>query len=122
MAAIKRDLPSLDRFFSTDMENLHANDSSHGSNLLKGLLTMYKDGRYSDVTLKISQDRRLSVHRVVLASFSPYFEALFGKNWDDGEKKEVEVLGFDENAVSDLIKFAYSGEIDISQDNVYHLL
>lgn len=122
MAAIKRDLPSLDRFFSTDMENLHANDSSHGSNLLKGLLTMYKDGRYSDVTLKISQDRRLSVHRVVLASFSPYFEALFGNNWDDGEKKEVEVLGFDENAVSDLIEFAYSGKIDINKDNVQTLL
>ena len=108
----------MKRYFSTELEPLHANDPSHGCNLL----TMYKDGRYSDVTLKISEDRRLSVHRVVLASFSPYFEALFGKNWDDGEKKEIEVLGFDENAVSDLIEFAYSGEIDISKDNVQTLL
>ena len=53
---------------------------AHGCNLLKGLLTMYKDGRYSDVILKISEDRQLSVHRVVLAFFSPYFEALFGKS------------------------------------------
>ena len=122
MATMKRVLPSLESYFSTNMETLHANDSSHGCNLLKGLLTTYKDGRYSDVTLKISEDRRLSAHRVVLASFSPYFEALFGKNWADGEKKEIEVLGFDENAVSDLIEFAYSGEIDISKDNVQTLL
>ena len=122
MAAMKRGLPSLERYFSTELETLHANDPSHGCNLLKGLLTMYKDGRYSDVTLKISEDRRLSVHRVVLASFSPYFGALFGKNWADGEKKEIEVLGFDENAVSDLIEFAYSGKIDISKDNVQTLL
>lgn len=47
---------------------------------------------------------------------------MFGKNWDDGEKKEVEVLGFDENAVSDLIEFAYSGKIDINKDNVQTLL
>ena len=53
---------------------------AHVCNLLKGLLTMYKDGRYSDVTLKISEDRRLSAHRIVMAFFSPYFEALFGKS------------------------------------------
>ena len=122
MAAAKDNIPPLERSFSTDIETLHANDSNHGSNLLKGLLTMFKDGRYSDVTLKISQERRLQVHRVVLASFSPYFEALLGKNWDDGEKEQIEILGFDENAVSDLIEFAYSGKIDISKDNVQTLL
>ena len=122
MASAKESIPPLERSFSTDVETLHVNDSNHGSNLLKGLLTMFKDGRYSDVTLKVSQERRLQVHRVVLASFSPYFEALLGKNWDDGEKEEVEILGFDENAVSDLIEFAYSGKIDISKDNVQTLL
>ena len=122
MASAKESIPPLERSFWTDVETLQVNDSNHGSNLLKGLLTMFKDGRYSDVTLKISQERRLQVHRVVLASFSPYFEALLGKNWDDGEKEQIEILGFDENAVSDLIEFAYSGKIDISKDNVQTLL
>ncbi|KAL9979948.1 hypothetical protein ACROYT_G008471 [Oculina patagonica] len=123
MAAGKKgDMPLLKRSFSKDLDKLHLVDSKHGSNLLNGLLTMYKDGRYSDVTLKIGEKRKVPAHRVVLASFSPYFEALLGANWEDGKKKEVEMLGLDESAVSDLIEFAYSGNIDITKENVQTLL
>ena len=121
-AAKKGDVPALERSLSKDIDDLHVVDSDHGSNLLKGLLTMYKDGRYSDVTLKIGEKRKVQAHRVVLASFSPYFEALLGANWEDGKKDEIEILGLDESAVSDLIEFAYSGNIDISKDNVQTLL
>ncbi|XP_078352469.1 kelch-like protein 5 [Oculina patagonica] len=83
---------------------------------------MYQDGRYSDVSLKIGHERTLRAHRVVLASFTPYFEALLGHNWEEGRKYELEIQGLDEEAVSKLIKFAYSGSIDINKDNVQALL
>ena len=95
-----------------------ANDKNHGSDLLKGLLTMYQDGRYSDVSLKIGHQRTLRAHRVILASFTPYFEALLGDNWEEGRKDELEIRGLDEDAVSSLIKFAYCGSIEINKDNV----
>jgi len=121
-AAKKLEKPLLERSFSNDIDKSHVTDSKHGSHLLKGLLTMYKDGRYSDVTLKIGEKRKVQAHRVVLASFSPYFEALLGTNWEDGKKDEIEILSLDESAVGDLIEFAYSGNIDISKDNVQTLL
>ena len=121
-AAKKLEKPLLERSFSNDIDKSRVTDSSHGSHLLKGLLAMYKDGRYSDVTLKIGEKRKVQAHRVVLASFSPYFEALLGTNWQDGNKDEIEILGLEESAVSDLIEFAYSGFIDISKDNVQALL
>lgn len=99
---------------------LHAKDSTHS--LLKGLFVTYKSGKYCDVTLRIGLELKLRAHRVILASFSPYFEARLGDNWEDGKKDEIEILGLDESAVSDLIEFAYSGHIDISKDNVQTLL
>ena len=112
----------LERSLSRTMETISASDKEHGSNILKGLLTMYRDGRYSDVSLKIGHERTVRAHRAVLASFSPYFEALLGVNWEEGSKDEIEILGLDENAVSDLIEFAYSGNINITKDNVQTLL
>lgn len=115
MAAAKKVILSPD--FT---EVLHAKDSTHS--LLKGLLATYKSGKYCDVTLKIGETQKLRAHRVILASFSPYFEALLGDNWEEGKKDEIEVLGLDEDAVSVLIEFAYSGHVDISKDNVQTLL
>ena len=112
----------LERSFSNTMETLNANDKDHGSHILKGLLAMYKDGRYSDVSLKIGNERAIRAHRAVLASFSPYFEALLGANWEEGNKDEVEIPGLDERAVSDVIEFAYSGNITINTENVQTLL
>ena len=112
----------LRRSFSDAVEALTASDKNHGSNILNGLFAMYKDGRYTDLSLKIGHERTIRVHRAVLASFSPYFEALLGDNWEEGKREEVEILGLDENAVSDLIEFAYSGNIIINKDNVQTLL
>ena len=108
--------------FSSPYQTLHAIDKNHGSYMFKGLLAMYKDGKYSDVSLRIGHERTLRAHRNVLASFSPYFEALLGANWEEEKKGEIGILGFDETAVSDLIEFAYSGKIDINKDNVQALL
>jgi len=97
-------------------------EENHGSTILQGLFALYKDGKYVDIELKIGPQQTLRAHRTVLASFSPYFEALLGDNWKEGNKEEVEILGLDEKAVSDLIEFAYTGKINIDMDNVLTLL
>jgi len=87
-----------------------------------GLTWMQKENKFCDVTLKIGRDRKLRAHRVVLALSSRYFEALLDTKWEEGRSEEVELLGFDENAVTNLVRFAYSGSIDITKDNVKFLL
>ena len=100
----------------------HAKDPYHGFFMLNGLTWMQKEDKFCDVTLKIGKERKLRAHRVVLALSSRYFEALLGTNWEEGRSEEVELLGFDENAVTNLVRFAYSGSIDITKDNVQFLL
>ena len=112
----------LRRWLSDTAEALLFTDKKHASTILKGLFALYKDGEYADIGLKIGPERTLRAHRAVLASFSTYFKARLGNNWREGNKEEIEILGLDERAVSDLIQFAYTGKINIDKDNVRTLL
>ena len=49
---------------------------------------MYRDGRYSDIPLKIRSRRTAFSASCCSGSVKPYFEALFRKNWNNGEKKK----------------------------------
>ncbi|XP_015768342.1 PREDICTED: kelch-like protein 26 [Acropora digitifera] len=123
MAASGNKFPSvLKRSLSDIAEVVLFTDENHGSTILKGLFALYKDGKYADITLKIGPEQTLRAHRAVLASFSPYFEALLGDNWKERNKEDIEILGLDERAVSHLIEFAYTGKINIDNDNVQSLL
>ena len=108
--------------FPDSCQSLCFRDKDHGSSMFERLFAMYKDSKYSDVSLKISHERTIQAHRVVLASFSPYFEALLGGKWKEGSKNEIELLGLNETAVNNLIEFAYSGTIEINKDNVQTVL
>ena len=113
----------LKRSLSDTADALLFTGENHRSTILKGLFfALYEDGKYPDISLKIGPERTLRAHRAVLASFSPYFEALLGDNWKEGNKEEIEILGFDEGAFSDLIEFAYTGKINIDKDNALTLL
>ena len=114
----------LKRSLSDTTEALLFTDENRGLTIQKVLFAFYKDGKYTDISLKIGPEQTLRAHRAVLASFIPYFEALLGDNWKEGNKEEIEilVLGLDESAVSDLIEFAYTGKINIDKDNVLTLL
>ena len=119
MVSKKVEFPLLER---SSKEVFRENDPNHGSGLLKGLHRLYKDQRYCDVTLSIGEKRKLRAHRVVLASFSDYFESLLGPNWEEGKQDEVDLSRFDERDLNDLIEFAYTGNVDIGSDNVETLL
>ena len=108
--------------FPDSCQSLCFRDKDHGSSMFERLFAMYKDSKYSDVSLKISHEHTIQAHRVVLASFSPYFEALLGGKWKEGSKNEIELLGLNEIAVNNLIEFAYSGTIEINKDNVQTVL
>ena len=97
-------------------------DPSHSSTLVTGIYDFYKEQKYCDVKIKISEERKIGAHRVVLASSSHYFDSLFGNQFLEASKGEVELLGFDGSATTKLIEFAYSGNIRINVDNVLAVL
>lgn len=96
-------------------------DENHSSAILLGLHQNYKDEKFCDVTL-VFGDKEIKAHKVVLASSSRYFEAMFSSNFIDASQQKLEIPVFDSNVGTALIEYAYTGKVDITADNVVEIL
>ncbi|GFG36854.1 hypothetical protein Cfor_08667 [Coptotermes formosanus] len=84
----------------------------------------YTQREYSflcDVVLKTGVDS-IHAHRVVLASVSPYFYAMFNDDMAEKLQNEVTLHDVDATALQQLVEYSYTGEILITEDNVQVLL
>ena len=65
---------------------------------------------------------KIHAHRLVLASCSPYFYAMFTNNLAESKQSVVTLKDMDENCVKTLINFAYTADISVNEKNVQALL
>lgn len=75
-----------------------------------------------DVVLEVANGDRVPAHRVVLASQSAYFRAMFTGEMSESKKRDVAINGLDGPSVTSLIDYAYTATIEISQENVQLIL
>ncbi|XP_023814726.2 kelch-like protein 3 [Oryzias latipes] len=61
-------------------------------------------------------------HRVVLASCSPYFCAMFTGDMSESRAHQVEIREVDGHTLRKLVDYIYTAEIEVSEDNVQVLL
>lgn len=85
------------------------------------MATMRRDQQLCDVLIEVDGGR-LPAHRVVLASLSPYFKAMFTSNLAESRQDTVQLKGVDYDSLAALINYAYTSVIAISEDNVQSLL
>ena len=78
-------------------------------------------GHLCDVVLEIGS-KRLYAHRVVLSACSSYFCAMFTTSMLESQQERVTLTDVDEQAVEDLVEFAYTSNIHIHEGNVQPLL
>lgn len=70
----------------------------HSEQLLQGLQLLRQDHELCDIVLRVG-DSKIHAHKVVLASISPYFKAMFTGNLSEKETSEVEFQCIDETAL-----------------------
>ena len=94
---------------------------SHSERLLQGLNELRREGLLCDVTLRVGA---LSVraHRAVLASCSPYFRAMFTAQLAEQQKDVIDLRDVHPVALATLVTFAYTGDVQVTDDNVLELL
>ena len=89
---------------------------SHPAQVLTGLNHLRQAQQFCDVILCVDgQD--FSCHKIVLASFSPYFNAMFTGNLAESTQNRVTLNDIDASVIELLINYAYSSEILINRQN-----
>jgi len=95
--------------------------SDEQTNLLIGNIErMRLDSNYSDLVIVID-DHRFPCHKIILAAGSPYFRSMFASGMEESRKREVELKQIDPLAFCQVIKFIYTGSLNISASTVHEL-
>lgn len=73
---------------------------------------------FCDVTL-IAENMEIPAHKMVLASCSPYFYAMFsGSDFEESRQDRITVQGVDFHALQLLIDYVYTSHVDVTEENV----
>lgn len=74
-----------------------------------------------DVVIKAGS-KSIKCHRNVLASCSPYFQAMFTSQLSESKQHIITIGDIDELAMETLIKFAYTSKVELNASNAQSLL
>lgn len=80
-----------------------------------------KQNTLCDVTL-IAEGTEFPVHKLVVASCSPYFKAMFNGSMSESNQDRVNLEGVQSAALTQLVEYIYTGEIEVTEENVQSLL
>ncbi|XP_056625450.1 kelch-like protein 3 isoform X2 [Triplophysa dalaica] len=72
--------------------------------------------------LLVAGEVEVPAHRVVLASCSPYFCAMFTGEMSESKAHHIEIRDVDGQTLLKLVDYIYTAEIEVSEDNVQVLL
>ncbi|XP_035697188.1 kelch-like protein 21 isoform X1 [Branchiostoma floridae] len=96
-------------------------DTGHPDHLMSGLQELRKECRFSDVIICVGATE-FPCHRVVLASASSYFKAMFSGELRESLATKIVIHSVSEDIMELLLEFSYTGRVDITQKNVEALL
>ncbi|XP_002733217.1 kelch-like protein 24 [Saccoglossus kowalevskii] len=92
---------------------------NHAANLLKGIQDMKFQRKFFDVVICVGE-HEFPCHRVVVASCSTYFQALFSH--DLKNQTRVSLHEVDPTSLGLIIEFMYTSKLTLTDDNVQSLL
>ncbi|XP_061700217.1 kelch-like ECH-associated protein 1A [Syngnathoides biaculeatus] len=98
---------------------------SHASKSLKIMDEFRRQEMLCDLVLRVTnKDRSMDfkVHKLVLASCSPYFRAMFTSSFKERQASEVTLSDVCPQVLGRLIDFAYTSHIIVGEKCVLHLL
>nr|XP_018918256.1 PREDICTED: kelch-like protein 26 [Bemisia tabaci] len=94
---------------------------SHMGTLLSGLYALRTQGLLLDVTLLAGGDS-FKAHRVVLASCSDYFRAMFTDAMKEARQKEIRLNGVSAAGMRLLLDYAYTSRLSLNLANIQDVL
>ncbi|XP_062595496.1 kelch-like protein 12 [Saccostrea cucullata] len=108
-------------FQQQGLESVVYQNDSHSASFLREMYSLYEEQMLIDITLKV-EGQTILCHRNVLAATSVYFKAMFTMGLNETMKDVVELNEVEYETVRDLVEYAYTGHLKITQDAVQSLL
>lgn len=88
---------------------------------LKNLAEYLDSGTYCDLTFEIGAEK-FPCHRIILASSSPYFQVLLTHTFKENNLNSIELHDIEPEIFSLLLRYIYSGQIELDENNVQEIL
>ena len=95
-------------------------DKAYQNAFMTGMHKLRQNKEYTDVTLE-SGDVQIQCHRNVLAVASDSFKAMFRSDFEESKSASVQMT-MEPDVLSKVVDYIYTGEIELTADNVKHLL
>ncbi|XP_040273579.1 kelch-like ECH-associated protein 1A isoform X2 [Bufo bufo] len=98
---------------------------NHSSKAFEKMDELRKNNQLCDVLIKViynGHEEHFPVHKIVLASCSPFFRAMFTNNFRECYAKEVTIKDICPIVMQRLIDFAYTSRITVGEKCVLHVL
>ena len=115
-------LPVSDHDISTDAdEDKTPLSSQFHRGVLQKVHNLRVHRKLCDVVLRVD-DREIPTHRAILAAVSPYFQAMFTTGLMESNQDVVDIRDMNPNILSSLVNFAYTGDVELTVDNVQEVL
>ena len=76
-----------------------------------------------DITLVVKDGKQFQAHGKVLSKASPFFEKLLSSDMKESNERVIRLHSITESQMADILRFIYSGSIQISsQENAENLI
>uniref|UniRef100_A0A8C5SCE6 Kelch like family member 17 n=1 Tax=Laticauda laticaudata TaxID=8630 RepID=A0A8C5SCE6_LATLA len=116
-AAMENGMQLLNR----DGHSISHNSKRHYHDAFVCMNRMRQRGLLCDIVLHVAA-KEIKAHKVVLASCSPYFHAMFTNEMSESRQTHVTLHDIDPQALEQLVQYAYTAEIVVGEGNVQTLL
>uniref|UniRef100_A0A6J0V3C2 Kelch-like protein 4 n=1 Tax=Pogona vitticeps TaxID=103695 RepID=A0A6J0V3C2_9SAUR len=100
-------------------EYFHA--ANHAEQTFRKMENYLQQKQLCDVLL-IAGDHKIPAHRLVLSAVSDYFAAMFTNDVREAKQEEIKMEGVDPDALKDLVRYAYTGILELKEDTIESLL
>ncbi|XP_016384415.1 kelch-like protein 22 [Sinocyclocheilus rhinocerous] len=95
--------------------------NAHSQGLLDGLLMLRQGGILFDVVLLV-EGKAIQAHRILLAASCDYFRGMFAGGLREMQQTEIPVQGVTYTAMTKLLDFIYTSELELDLDTVQEVL
>lgn len=97
-------------------------DEQGASEALREMNNFRMENSFCDVVISTEDGEEFNVHRLVLASVSAYFRAMFLTDMKESHETNITIRGVESQSMKSLIDFAYTSTLRITFSNVHSLL